>query len=161
MNTYLFSINTLREKILFIVFSIVSLISYGLICITITNNSIYTSPILVSSIYLSDTFFIILYGIIFISLFSIISILQKQLFNTKITIEIFLFIFCLILGTTALYFFNNFWLSIFIFALNLLILLLFSHELKKTNKFCYAISFIILTCLIYILLNNYIICLMN
>ena len=134
---------------------------YSCICLLLIHYPLELGKFLLPSIYLSTSFWIVCFGIIFTLGFISFSIIEKQGANIKLSwYYLFLGLF-LTLEILLITMIELIWISLFLSAICLFLCLIILHELKKTNKKAYAFFLPCLIICAYASLNFYVIAMIN
>lgn len=160
---YLNSSNKEKSKTNFtiIIATILLFILYSCICLLLINYPFELGKYLLPEIFVSTSFWIICFGIIFALSFISFSIIEKQGANIKLNWYYLFFGIALTLEILFSTLVELIWTSLFLSAISLFLSLVILHEVKKTNKKAYAFFFPCLIICAYASLTFYVISMIN
>ena len=136
-------------------------VMYAIVCLSIVTKATKTQNFVTNVINLSDTLMLVFFAVLFLVCIISFLIIEKQGANKKTKIYYYLLGTSLTINIVLFYTLSLIWASLFVSALSLFFSLLLLHELKKTNKKAYHLNlFVCLLCL-YLVVNFYVISLIN
>ena len=134
---------------------------YVAICFSIVLSSPNLQNFNTTKFNLTQNYMLAIFALFYFLLIASFLIIEKQGANKKIIAEFITLAISTALSTILYYTFAFTWLPLFVSALSLFFSLVLLHELKKTNKKAYFINLFVCLICVYLIINYYVICLIN